>query len=79
MTNKKKIAKIKYNAYLLKSRYQLPSVLYNEIIKIDEDTDVNFINKLMDLSKDYLRVEGYYRNNNKHDTANSELLKILTK
>ena len=77
-SQQKKINKLKYNAYLLKCKFQLPSILYYEIIRIDYNTDIDFIKKLMSLTKDYLRIEGYYRNDEKMKLANNQLNEILT-
>lgn len=73
----KLLTKLRYKAYLLVNRKQIPSYLYRLIVHIKGDTDIAYIKKLIDLSNEFMRVKGYYSSREKEETAEKLIRELL--
>lgn len=60
-SSKLTIAKMKSNSYTLRANYQIPLYLHIYILRIDNNTDLDWINYLKEQSFHMLRVKGYYK------------------
>lgn len=71
-----KIAILKFNAYKLHGKHQLPTALFVRIQKLNAKSSVEYIRVLSQMSEHYLRVEGYYKKYpDVHKMTNDEIEK----
>ena len=74
---KKLLNQIKTNTLKLKENGQIPYCLYERILRLNYDSDIQLVTKLKDLSDKYIRVGGYYhRHPEESDKCELELKNI---
>ena len=57
---KKFLNKVKMSAFKLKAEGQIPICLYNAIIDLNYDSDIDRVKSLMEMSDKYMRIKGFY-------------------
>lgn len=76
---KRKLSKLKFNAYTLRSKYQIPKKLYTLIVKLDGSESEDYVKLLEDLAEHYMRVRYYYlKYNNIENDISNDIDKLLT-
>lgn len=60
-TNKTKIAQIKYQALQLRTNKQLPFYLVKLINELTGDEPIQYVQWLLQMSKHFMRLKGYYK------------------
>lgn len=79
MKEKRLLYKLKTNAITLRKNKQIPSLLYDCIMRLTLNDNLDYVNFLADLSKEYMRIKGYYSSVQKENKVNNEISKELKK
>ena len=75
--NKKEIkllSDLKYNAFLLKNKSQIPNLLFDYIVTLDKNSDIEFVKCLSNLAEHLIRVPGYYK---KYPDSNKQACEFI--
>ena len=73
---KKLLNNLKMNSIKLKENGQIPKCLYDEILYLNFNSDINYVKYLMELSEHFMRIKGYYF---KYPETDYECMKLIEK